>query len=158
MKKIFLTVATVLTIGLIGHSQCDVKVKTDEYTQEKTIETGFIKFRSGVFRIDKKDSVVSMYLSLNTNISLDIKQGEIIYFKLANGNIVKLINDRSSYGDYSRYTGYYNSFYFSFDTETLKSFQENPIVGIKCYINEYDMQSSVGKQLQNNFKCITEIN
>ena len=158
MKKVILTVATVLTMGLIGHSQCDVKVKTDEYTQEKTIETGFIKFRSGAFKIDKKNSIVSMYLSLNTIISVDIKEGEILYFKLANGNIIKLINNSSSYGDYSRYTGYYNSFYFSFDTETLKSFQESPIVGIKCYINEYNMQSSVGTQLQNNFKCITEIN
>lgn len=158
MKKVVLSVATMLTMGLTSYSQCDVKVKVNSYTQEKTIETGFIKFRSGVFRIDKKDSVVSIYLSLNTNISLDIKQGEIIYFKFANGNIVKLINDRSSYGDYSRYTGYYNSFYFSFDTETLKAFQESTIVGIKCYINEYDMQSSVARQLQNNFKCITEIN
>ena len=157
MKRIFLTVATVLIAGL-SNAQCDVKVKTDEYTQEKTIETGFIKFRSGAFKIDKKNSIVSMYLSLNTIISVDIKEGEILYFKLANGNIVKLINNSSSYGDYSRYTGYYNSFYFSFDTETLKSFQESPIVGIKCYINEYNMQSSVGTQLQNNFKCITEIN
>jgi uncharacterized protein involved in outer membrane biogenesis len=158
MKKVILTVATVLTMGLVGHSQCDVKVKTNEYTQEKKIETGFIKFRSGVFRIDKKDSVVSMYLSLNTNISLDIEQGEILYFKLANGNIVKIINNRSSYGDYSRYTGYYNSFYFNLDNEILKAFQESPIIGIKCYINEYDMQSSVGRQLQDNFKCITEFN
>ena len=57
MKKVILTVATVLTIGLIGHSQCDVKVSTNEYTQERKIKTGFLKFRNVTVSIEKVDSI-----------------------------------------------------------------------------------------------------
>ena len=157
MKRKILTVATVLTMGLIGHSQCDVKVNIDSYTQKKTIETGFIDFEQGSFKIHKEGLKISMYLSLNTPTSVDIRNGEILYFKLANSKIVKLINTSIDYSSYSIYTGYGNSFYFDFNIETLKAFQSSPIVGIKCYINEYEIPTKIGEQLQNNFKCITEI-
>lgn len=159
MKKVILTVATVLTMGLIGHSQCDVNVKVDSYTQERRIETGFIDFRQGTFRLEKVKGKVHLYVSLNSYSYHIIDKGEIIYFKLEDGKIVKLLNTITSYGDYSTYTGNYNSFYFTITDEIiLDAFQQSKIVGVKCYINEYDVQSSVGTQLQDNFKCITEIN
>lgn len=159
MKKVILTVATVLTMGLIGHSQCDVKVSTNEYTQERSIQTGFIDFRQGTFRLEKVKGKVKMWVKLDTYSYQTVGKGEIIYFKLEDGKIVKLLNTMTSYGDYSTYTGNYNSFYFTITDEIiLDAFQQSKIVGIKSYINEYDVQSSVGSQLQNNFKCITEIN
>lgn len=158
MKKVILTVATVLTMGLIGHSQCDVKVSTNEYTQERKIKTGFLKFRNVTVSIEKVDSIYVMCLVLNSSIYLTIDKGDIIYLKLENGSVVKIYNGSTSYGDYSTYSGNYNILAFELDNETMNKLKESPIVGIKCHINEYDISTSFGRQLQNNFKCITEIN
>jgi hypothetical protein len=158
MKKVILTVATVLTMGLVGHSQCSVKVSTNEYTQEKTIKTGFLKFRSGMVSIEKVDSIYVMCLMLNSSIYLTIDKGDVIYLKLENGSVVKIYNESTSYGDYSTYSGNYNILTFILDNDIINKLKESSIVGIKCSVNEYNITSSFGKQLQDNFKCITEFN
>ena len=49
MKKIILTVATVLSLGLTSFAQeCkSVKVEVDSFTGERTIETDFVDFKGG---------------------------------------------------------------------------------------------------------------
>jgi hypothetical protein len=158
MKKVILTAAAVLTMGLVGHSQCSVKVSTNEYTQEKKIKTGFLKFRSGMVSIEKVDSIYVMCLMLNSSIYLTIDKGDIIYLKLENESVVKIYNESTSYGDYSTYSGNYNILTFVLDNDIINKLKESSIAGIKCSVNEYDITSSFGKQLQDNFKCITEFN
>jgi len=55
MKKIILTVATVLTLGLTFAQECkSVKVEVDSYTGERTIETEFIDFNGGTYTVAKR--------------------------------------------------------------------------------------------------------
>jgi hypothetical protein len=153
MKKIIIAVATLLTT--VAYSQCDVKVITDSYTQEQKIETGFIKFAGGAFKLHNINGAVVVYLSLNTTTYQIIDKDEIIYFKLEDGKIVKIANTLTSYGDYSAYTGFYNSFMFSITDEIiLDAFKNSKIIGIKCYVNEYDI--NIGNRLKDNFNCITK--
>jgi hypothetical protein len=153
MKKIIIAVATLLTT--VAHSQCDVKVTTDSYTQDRKVETGFIKFAGGTFKLHNINGAVVVYLSLNTTTYQIIDKDEIIYFKLEDGKIVKIANTLTSYGDYSAYTGFYNSFMFSITDEIiLDAFKNSKIIGIKCYVNEYDI--NIGNRLKDNFNCITK--
>jgi len=153
MKKIIIAVATLLTT--VAHSQCDVKVTTDSYTQERKVETGFINFAGGTFKLHNINGDVVVYLSLNTLTYQIIEKGEIIYFKLEDGKIVKIANTSTSYGDYSGYTGFYNSFVFSITDEIiLDAFKNSKVIGIKCYVNEYDI--NIGNRLKDNFNCITK--
>ncbi len=153
MKKLIITLVLSI-ISLIGYSQdCDVKLKVDSFTQEKTLETDFIKFRQGLCKITTiSDSTVCVWFSLNSRTYLIIEKDEILYLKLENGKIVKLYNHDTSIGKYSSSTGNYNTFLFLLEDEDLKELQESPITAMKIYINEYDI--SIGKRLQNNFKCI----
>ena len=155
MKKLVLSVATVLTVGLANAQECDVKVNVNEFTKEKTIETGFLNLGFGRYKLMKKNDNTSVYFAINSFTLLSIPAGEIIYLKLSNDTIIKFMNESRNIGSYNGLNQmYYNSFLFNIDEDQLSQLKDNRIVGIKAYINEYRVSENKGEKFKNNVNCI----
>lgn len=160
MKKIILTVAVVLAIGLTSFAQeCkSVKVEVDSYTGERTIETEFIDFNGGTYQVSKRPYGIALWLQLESSVILSIDKGDIIYFKLSDNSVIKFVNRRLSMADYSATTGYTNSFGFILDEEILDALMDKEVIGIKCSVNEYNLSSKESAALKNNINCIKQTN
>ena len=160
MKKIFLTVAAVLALGLTSFAQeCKgVKVEVDSFTGERTIETEFIDFKGGTYQVSKRPYGIALWLQLESSIILSIDKGDIIYFKLSDNSVVKFVNRRLSMADYSKTIGYSNSFGFILDEEVLDALMNKEVIGIKCSVNEYNLSPKESEALKNNFNCIKQTN
>jgi hypothetical protein len=155
MKKIILTVATVLTLGLTFAQECkSVKVEVDSYTGERTIETEFIDFNGGTYEVSKRPYGIALWLQLESSIILSIDKGDIIYFKLSDNSVIKFVNRRLSMADYSKTIGYSNSFGFILDQEVLDALMNKEVIGIKCSVNEYNLSAKESATLKNNINCI----
>ena len=155
MKKIILTVATVLTLGLTFAQECkSVKIEVDSYTGERAIETDFVDFNGGTYEISKRPFGIALWLQLESSIILSIDKGDIIYFKLSDNSVIKFVNRRLSIADYSASTGYTNSFGFILDQEVLDALMNKEVIGIKCRINEYNLTPKESAALKNNINCI----
>ena len=156
MKKIILTVATVLSLGLTSFSQeCkSVKVEVDSFTGERTIETEFIDFKGGTYQVSKRPYGIALWLQLESSIILSIDKGDIIYFKLSDNSVVKFTNRRLSMADYSATTGYTNSFGFILEEEVLDALMNKEVIGIKCSVNEYNLSAKESEAFKNNINCI----
>ena len=155
MKKIFLTVATVLTLGLTFAQECKtVKVEVDSYTGERTIETDFLDFKGGTYSVSKRPYGIALWLQLESTIILSIDKGDIIYFKLSDNSVVKFVNRRLSLPDYSATSGYTNSFGFILENEVLDALMNKEVIGIKCSVNEYNLSPKESTELKNNINCI----
>ena len=156
MKKIILSVATMLTLGLTSFAQeCkSVKVEVDSFTGERTIETDFIKPSFGCYIVAKKTYGVTLWIQLKSKILLSMDAGEIVYFKLSDNSVVKFTVRKYNISDYSSYDGYTNSFGFILEDEILDSLMNKEVIGIKCRINEYNLSSKESATLKNNINCI----
>lgn len=156
MKKIILSVATILTLGLNSFAQeCkSIKVEVDSFTGERTIETDFVDFKGGTYTVAKRPYGIALWLQLESSIILSIDKGNIIYFKLSDNSVIKFVNRRLSMADYSATTGYTNSFGFILDEEVLDALMNKEVIGIKCSVNEYDLSPKESAALKNNINCI----
>jgi hypothetical protein len=154
MKKIILTGVAILTLGLTFAQDCNVKVEVDSYTNQKTIETGFVDFNGGTYEVSKRPYGIALWLQLESSIILSIEKGDIIYFKLSDNSVIKFVNRRLSMADYSASTGYTNSFGFILDQEVLDALMNKEVIGIKCSVNEYTITPKQGLRLKNNINCI----
>lgn len=153
MKKLILTGVAILTLGLSFAQDCDVKVEVDSYTNERTIETGFIDFNGGTYTISKMSFGYGLWLQLESSIPLIVEKGDVIYFKLSDNSVIKFITRKTDYGDYNT-SGYTNSFGFILDEEILEQLKNKEVIGIKCRVNEYTITSKQGLRLKNNINCI----
>ena len=155
MKKIILTVATVLTLGLTFAQECKtVKVEVDSYTGEKTIETDFVDFTGGIYTVAKRPYGIVLWLQLESSIILSIDKGDIIYFKLSDNSVIKFVNRRLSMADYSVTTGYTNSFGFILENEVLDALMNKEVIGIKCSVNEYNLSPKESEAFKSSINCI----
>jgi hypothetical protein len=155
MKKIILTVAAVLTLGLTFAQECkSVKVEVDSYTGERTIETDFVDFNGGTYTVSKRPFGIALWLQLESSIILSIDKGNIIYFKLSDNSVIKFVNRRLSMADYSASTGYTNSFGFILDQEVLDALMNKEVIVIKCSVNEYNLSAKESTTLKNNINCV----
>jgi hypothetical protein len=156
MKKTILTVATFLTLGLNSFAQeCkSIKVEVDSYTGKKTIETDYIDFNGGTYLLSRESFGISLWIQLQSEIILTVQKGDFVYFKLSDNSVVKFYIQKSDISDYSRHSGYSNSFGFILEKEVLQSLMSKEIIGIKCSVNEYDLTKEQGTDLKNNINCI----
>jgi hypothetical protein len=155
MKKIILTVAAVLTLGLSFAQECkSVKAEVDSYTGERTIETEFVNPSFGCYIVAKKNYGVILWIQLKSKILLSMDAGEILYFKLSDNSVVKLTVKKYNISDYSSYDGYTNSFGFILDQEVLDALMNKEVIGIKCSVNEYNLSAKESTTLKNNINCI----
>lgn len=156
MKKLILTGAAILTLGLTSFAQeCkSVKVEVDSFTGERTVETDFIKPSFGCYIVAKKTYGVTLWIQLKSKILLSMDAGEIVYFKLSDNSIVKFTVRKYNISDYSSYDGYTNSFGFILEDEILYSLMNKEVIGIKCRINEYSLSPKESATLKNNINCI----
>ncbi len=156
MKKLILTGAAILTLGLTSFAQeCkSVKVEVDSYTNERTIETNFVDFKGGTYNVAKRSFGIALWLQLESSIILSIDKGDIIYFKLSDNSVIKFINRKFSISDYSSASVYTNSFGFLLENETLDALMNKEVIGIKCRVNEYTLSPKESAALKNNINCI----
>lgn len=156
MKKIILTVATILTIGLTSFAQeCkSVKVEVDSFTGERTIETDLIVIKDGIYALNKRPYGLIFWIELKSRIFLTLDEGDILYFKFDDNSVLKFPITKLNISDYSATSGYTNSFGFVLKDEFLQSFQDKQIIGIKCSVNEYSLSPKESAALKNNVNCI----
>jgi hypothetical protein len=166
MKK-FITLLTCLMCANFSYSQinnsktsidtipCNIEIKVDSYSGKKTIETGFVSFNGGSYLLSKEKGIVNLWLQLESSILLTIEAGEIIYFKFSDNSIIKFVNNSTEISDYSEYSkNWTNSFSFNLTGTKLEQLKTKKIIGIKCYINEYNISESESLNFKNDLNCI----
>lgn len=134
---------------------CNIEIKVDSYSGKKSIETGFVNFNGGCYRLSKNIGIVSFWLQLESSIILTIDAGDIIYIKFSDNSVIKFVNTSTDISDYSQYSDTWNnSFSFNLFGDKLKQLKTKKIIGIKCHINEYTFSESDGENFKNNLNCI----
>ena len=158
MKKLVLTAATVLTLGLTFAQECNVKTVVDEYTGDRTIQTSFIKLMSGSYQIYKSSGYTALLLKINCYKPQIISKDEIIYVKFEDGSVIQGSNTSLSMAEYDTDGVYYNFVQIILTNEQLATFESKLINGIRCGISESVVYSFQAKKIRNNFNCIKNAN
>ena len=159
MKKLVLTVATVLTLGLTSFAQeCNIKTVVDEYTGDRTIQTSFIKLLSGSYQIYKSSGHTMLLLKLNCFKPQIIDEGQTIYVKFEDGSVIQGSNTSQSMFEYDTDVVYYNIVQIILTDEQLATFESKLINGIRCGISETIVYPFQAKKIRNNFNCIKQTN
>lgn len=159
MKKIILTVATVLTLGLTSFAQeCNVKTIVDDYTGERTIQTSYIKLISGSYQIYKSSGYTALLLKVNSYKPQIIDKGQTIYVKFEDGSVVQGSNTSLSMCEYDASGYYYNFVQIILTDEQLATFESKLINGIRCGASEMVVYAFQAKKIRNNFNCIKHTN
>lgn len=157
--------------GLMSYSQtnsatsstdsvpCNIEIKVDSYSGKKTIETDFVSFNGGSYRLSKEKGMINFWIQLESSIILTIDAGEIIYIKFSDNSVIKFVNSSDDISDYSQHSEKWtNSFMFNLSGVKLEQLKTKKIIGIKCYINEYTFSESDGTNFKNNLNCIEKAN
>jgi hypothetical protein len=159
MKKIILTGATILTIGLTSFAQeCNVKTIVDDYTGERTIQTSYIKLISGSYQIYKSSGYTALLLKVNCYKPQIIDKGQNIYVKFEDGSVVQGSNSSLSMCEYDASGYYYNFVQIILTNEQLESFEGKLINGVRCGVSEMVVYAFQAKKIRNNFNCIKQTN
>jgi hypothetical protein len=158
MKKIILTVATVLTLGLTFAQECNVKTVVDEYTGDRTIQTSFIKLMSGSYQIYKNSGYTMLLLKINCYKPQIVDKGQTIYVKFDDGSVIQGSNTSLSMAEYDTDGVYYNFVQIILTDEQLVNFESKLINGIRCGISETAVYAFQAKKIRNNFNCIKHTN
>lgn len=159
MKKIILSVAIMLTLGLTSFTQeCNVKTIVDEYTGDRTIQTSYIKLISGSYQIYKSSGYTALLLKVNSYKPQIIDKGETIYIKFDDGSVVQSSNTSLSMCEYDNSGVYYNFVQIILTEEQLVNFESKLINGIRCGISETPVYGFQAKKIRNNFNCIKHTN
>jgi len=159
MKKLVLSVATMLTLGLTSFAQeCNVKTIVDEYTGQRTIQTSYIKLMSGSYQIYKSSGYTMLLLKINCYKPQIIDKGQTIYVKFEDGSVIQGSNTSLSMGEYDTDGVYYNYVQINLTAEQLESFETKLVNGIRCGISETAVYAFQAKKIRNNFNCIKHTN
>lgn len=159
MKKIILSVAAILTLGLNSFAQeCNVKAVVDEYTGDRTIQTSFIKLMSGSYQIYKSSGYTALLLKINCYKPQIIRKDDIIYVKFEDGSVVQGSNTSLSMCEYDASGYYYNFVQIILTDEQLESFEGKLINGVRCGASEMVVYGFQAKKIRNNFNCIKQTN
>ncbi|MFY8170432.1 MAG: hypothetical protein ACOVK2_04875 [Candidatus Fonsibacter sp.] len=147
MKKIILTVAAVLTLGLTFAQECDVKTVVDEYTGDRTIQTSFTKLLVGSYQIYKNSGYTMLLLKINCYKPQIVDKGQTVYIKFDDGYVLQGSNTSLSMSEYDGI--YYNYVQIILTEEQLVNFESKLINGIRCGISEtvvYAFQAKKNKK------------
>jgi hypothetical protein len=146
---------TILQITQEGTGAKSIEVKVDSYSGKKTIETGFVSFNGGSYLLTKEKNIINFWIQLESSIILTIDKGEIIYIKFSDNSVIKFVNTSTDISSYSQYSDKWtNSFSFDLTGVKLEQLKTKNIIGIKCYINEYNFPESTSDDFKNNLNCI----
>lgn len=136
---------------------CSINVEVDTYSGKKTIETGFVDFTGGNYKLSKDKGIINLWVQIESNVHLIIDAGEIFYIKFTDNTIMKFMIISKDYGDYSPYEDKYtNSFIFNLSGKKLETLKSKKIQGIKCYINEYSFSDNTAENFKNDLNCISK--
>lgn len=159
MKKIILSVATMLTLGLTSFAQeCNIKTVIDEYTGDRTIQTSFIKLMSGSYQIYKNSGYTMLLLKINSYKPQIVDKGQTIYVKFEDGSVIQGSNTSLSMCEYDTDGVFYNFVQIILTSEQLETFESKLINGIRCGISETPVYAFQAKKIRNNFNCIKQTN
>lgn len=159
MKKIILSVATMLTLGLTSFAQeCNIKTIVDEYTGDRTIQTSFIKLMSGSYQIYKSSGYTALLLKINCYKPQIISKDETIYIKFEDGSVIQGSNTSLSMAEYDVSGYYYNYVQIILTNDQLESLETKLINGIRCGVSETLVYAFQAKKIRNNFNCIKHTN
>lgn len=128
--------------------------KTDEYSGKKIIETPFVDFGNGTYRLDKKQEKIGLWIQFESSQILTIKAGEILYIKFTDGTIMKLVNQSTDISDYSESSIWTNSFYWTLTADQVTQLKTKTIDSMKIYITEYGFSDDEGKNFKQNINCL----
>ena len=65
------------------------------------------------------------------------------------------MNGSTNISDYSDYSNKWtNSFSFNLSGAKLESLKSKTIIGMKCYINEYNLTEDDGEKFKNYLNCL----